>query len=152
MIKVSMKPWLLNSWMFVLMLALFAACDATPEYAEESEAAEVFEAEEVGDDYYSDWDLNRDTYLDQDEIGAGTYSHFDNDGDGLLSEEEWGLFEGTFAEDEVGEYAEWDVNRDGTLDANEYNTRFRSSGIYDRWDANRDTRIDAEEFGEWERD
>lgn len=154
----NVKEWMQLTWVLALALALFSACDATPEYVEEAEEEGLIEATEVEDNtfgaetnYYTDWDRNRDEYLDSDEIGAGTYGLYDEDRDGRLNQEEWGLFEGAFSDNEIGEFEAWDANRDGFLDNDEYATGFGNSGIYNSWDANRDNRIDADEFSRWER-
>lgn len=45
-----------------------------------------------------------------------------------------------------GDFATWDTNADGTLDNNEFRTRFNDGGWYGDWDGDRNGALTNEEF------
>lgn len=119
---------------------------------------------------YDTWDTNRDSLLDTQEFAAGPYrawypnahDNFDRDGDGFITDEEltvspqyhadtgrdgaeWDLDRnGSIDEDELrdGAFADWDVDGDGALDRDEFD-----AGAYDAWDTDGDGMLSDEEFG-----
>ncbi len=43
-------------------------------------------------------------------------------------------------------FADWDINANGRIEANEFGTRFDKVGAFGRWDADRDGRLTESEF------
>jgi hypothetical protein len=74
---------------------------------------------------------------------------WDSNGDGIVSSGEWDAASPTWfgsnLDAETRSFATWDVNRNGTLDTNELNTVFSTSGLYQIYDTNGNGMIDNTE-------
>jgi hypothetical protein len=160
-------------------LAMFGCADGYDDEAEIDEAeAEVGPEAEMAEAEYGfvEWDADQNRYLDEnewttwdadrdrsawntdgedglsaEEFGATTVTLWDRDDDGLVSEDEW--TEGTdrwFGDDvDYGVWADWDMDGDSELDANEVREGFETNNLYDRVDGDADAIIDDEELADW---
>ena len=92
--------------------------------------------------YYDDWDANSDSYLSDQEVADGLYGEWDSDGDEILSQSEFD----SFGVDEHGGFADVDADRNSSISRQEFDERYRTSGVFSRWDTNADGRLDRDEY------
>lgn len=158
-------------------LAMFGCADGYDDEAELDEADVGPETEMAEVEYgFAEWDADQNRYLDEnewttwdadqdrsawntdgedglsaDEFGVVTVTVWDRDDDDLVSEDEWN--EGTerwFGDDvDYGAWADWDLDGDSELDANEVREGFETNNLYDRVDRDADLIIDDEELADW---
>lgn len=96
--------------------------------------------------YFSDWDSDTDSYLNENEFETGwgeqdRWGNWDADDDSFLSEDEFNTAVGNERWYNDSMYADWNANNDEYLDENEFRT-----GLFDTWDANDDQRLAQNEF------
>lgn len=118
--------------------------------------------------YYNDWNLNDDKYLDDEDLLTSTFNIWDLDDNDRLSEKEWIMgfdyYYGNYVVsayevidedndgfisykeyydvlDETDFYLEWDLNTDNQIHKKELST-----GVFDRWDIDNDGVIDMTEY------
>lgn len=107
---------------------------------------EVTEGAGLTTNYFSDWDSDTDSYLNEGEFESGWgqqdgWGNWDADDDSFLSEDE---FNTAFANERWYNdslYTGWNANNDEYLDENEFRT-----GLFDTWDADDDQRLAENEF------
>lgn len=96
---------------------------------------------------FDNWDVNNDSYLDEDEFfdaydEVGYYDTWDDDDNDSLSETEWEV-----AADEhlsaydFGAFSDWDTNGDGTVSENEF-----QEGLFELIDQNSDGQIGEDDW------
>lgn len=92
--------------------------------------------------YYEDWDVNDDNFLDEEEFRASFFKIWDTDNDGMIEDIEWSAA--------VADYGlnglDWDTNDDGYIDTTEFNTGFSDTGWYEAWDTDGDGLIEMREY------
>lgn len=112
--------------------------------------ASVVTEEGVADvEYFSDWDMDDDTYLSEEEIGAGwdsltLWEDWDSDADSYLDQEEFDAEFGDYEWYDESLYTGWDADDDDFLTEDEFN-----AGLYDTWDVDDDGLLAEDEF-HWE--
>lgn len=99
---------------------------------------------------YDEWNTDAEEGLVGEELAGGAFAAWDVDNDNNLNQNEWQEGAGTwFADDEYGDWGEWDANGDSALDANEVAEAFERENLYDRVDRDSDALIDDEELADW---
>jgi|SRR5690606_3437825 len=99
---------------------------------------------------FSSWDANTDGALDDREFYDTTFNRLDTDMDGNLGDEEWNNgFDNVYG-DYLGtrDLDQFDADSDGMISGDEYYEGFSQSDFYSSYDVNRDNSIDADEFNE----
>jgi hypothetical protein len=125
-----------------------ASCSDNKEAAnEENDSAltEMTDTPHANTSYFTDWDTNNDSYLDENEYSGGVFSSWDANKDNRLDENEWN----TGARDYgiTGQsWADWDLDTDGFLNDGEYRTASTKAGWYRAWDSDGDNRLSQEEY------
>ncbi len=133
-------------------LLLFSACADTGDPEVLDEADIILDDDlgamdnDLGDGLYNTWDADRDARLTTTEFNTGFDSDnwwdtWDTDRDTYLSEDEFNTAYGNYSWYTPTLYGEYDVNRDGLLDENEWRT-----GLFNTWDTDRDTYLSADEY------
>lgn len=112
---------------------------------------EEWDAWWADNDISGDFDTDGTDGLGQEEWANTTYSFWDADDDDRITEEEWtqGTERWFGADAEYGAWADWDLDGDSELDANEVAEGFEREGLYDRVDRDADAVIDDEELADW---
>ena len=136
-----------------LMLGLTSCTDKkAATHDNEMESTEMAE-ENVplnSDDHFAEWDTNKDGYLDEEEDIKGPFSTWDTNADGQLDE---GELNATLPNKgyEIQGWADWDINRDGFLNIDEYRKYRKGDGRsswHRMWDKDSDNRLSPQEFEE----
>lgn len=96
--------------------------------------------------YFTDWDMDDDTYLSEEEFGAGWESQtlwedWDTDADSYLDQEEFDAEFGDHDWYEESFYADWDMDDDDLLAEDEFTT-----GLFGTWDFDDDDLLAENEF------
>ena len=83
---------------------------------------------------YDRWDLDHNASLSRDEMADTWYDLWDGNDDNIVDEQEWTRPSEGWDFDGVdwNTWRDWDVDNDGRLAENEFDTRF--TPIYERWD------------------
>lgn len=108
--------------------------------------------------FYDDWNITDDAYLDDEDFYTAVYRVWDVDDDELLSEEEWMLGYDHHYGDYIAEnYEVLDVDNDGYLEYVEYQNALADSDFFLSWDVDENENIDEEElakgvFERWDLD
>lgn len=137
--------------MGIFLLTGLSACnDSNESEAEDNGMAttETMENTTTGtNNYFSEWDANRDSYLDADEYSGGFFKSWDKNNDNRLDENEWNT--GYQEMGETGQsWADWDMDADGFLNEGEYRTGSDRVGWYNAWDSDRDSRLSEQEYNQ----
>lgn len=161
-----MKLWKLLILSMVVMLS-FAACSGPANEGDnnlETEDTEVVGNDAVAEDdglfdgnkfstaftgtnYYEDWDLNDDNYLDENEFNESYYDVWDTNNDGILDENEWNEDTEAFGlKNET--WANWDTDKNKQVDKNEFQAAFKNNNYYSTWDADRNNQLTEREFSD----
>lgn len=157
--------------LFLFLLAGTVACGGEAEVAETEEVVADMGVEEdvvgtdtwdtdyyyttfAGTNYYEDWDLDDDNFLNDDEFTTSFYNTWDTDNDGAIEEAEWTTVTADYNL-ENADWATWDADGDGLLEENEFDTGFANYGWYDTWDVDNDNLVTEREytdgiFGIWD--
>lgn len=135
-----------------------------------------YACESPGYEAYEDWDLDDDTYIDNDEFRDGIlgsdyyyglfedanldfaqlhdayYDVWDLDNDNAIDQEEWDNAVDVYYEnyDEVlyGSFDDWDMNNNGEIDLGEYRAGVGDTGLFTDWDLDKDELINDDEFAQ----
>lgn len=139
----------------LLMVAIsFIACDREENLTfndfdqnndgliQKSEFVDVFTA-----NYYDDWNLTDDEYLDDEDFHTTVYHMWDVDDDMMLTRDEWtGGYDYYYGNYVVVDYEEIDVDADGLISFDEYNDWAYDTHFYADWDYDADTFLSEEEL------
>ncbi|RDV11494.1 hypothetical protein DXT99_24485 [Pontibacter diazotrophicus] len=103
--------------------------------------------------YYEDWDVNDDSFLNEDEFAASFFQIWDTDNDGMIEDIEWNAAVTDYGLDET----DWDIDGDGYIEPTEFNTGFPDTGWYEAWDTDGDGLIELREYTDgvftiWDKD
>ncbi|MDQ1900236.1 hypothetical protein RAH32_07250 [Paracoccus sp. WLY502] len=119
---------------------------------------------------FAGWDEDGDGVLSETEFGGGIYSRYDADSTDAIEEAEYGAFERDFgdggfwhfhhpdvtaeadaeaepAEDVIG-FEAWDIDGDGIILSNEFQTGFQTWGTFGEFDTTADGGVTKEELSE----
>lgn len=99
----------------------------------------------TGTNYYEDWDLDDDNFLDDDEFTTSFYQTWDTDNDGMIEEAEWTTAVADYNL-EGADWAAWDTDGDGFIETAEFDTGFDNMGWYTAWDTDGDGLIEEREY------
>jgi hypothetical protein len=106
-------------------------------------------AQELAQKYY-DYDYDADNFWNEDEWLDYSYDRFDLNDDSYIDDQEWdNLSAGWYDPYEItndNDLSVYDTNDDGWLDENEYAETY-DSDLYDAWDTDRSGLIDETEYG-----
>lgn len=159
-----MKKLTKKAGILAAMLMMFG----TVTFAQERENVGNTEIEE-----FNEYDVNTDRQWDRDEFNTRmderrTFDNWDTDRDGTINEDEFndgtrnwqnqnmgteenttgttgmegtGTTGTTETTNDVGTFNDWDTNRDGTIDQDEYN-----EGTFNAWDTDRNGTLSNEEY------
>ncbi|WP_162052203.1 EF-hand domain-containing protein [Pontibacter pamirensis] len=95
--------------------------------------------------YYQDWDVNDDSFLDEDEFTTSFFQIWDTDNDGMIEDIEWNAAVADY--NLAGaDWAAWDTNTDGFIETAEFDTGFNNLGWYNAWDTDGNGLIEAREY------
>ena len=101
-------------------------------------------------DPYREWNTDGQEGLTRDELAAGILGEWDTDGEEGLTESEWDQgISAWWSGPGHGSWDDWDVNADGTLDADEVAGGLERENLLGDIDRNDDNRIDDEELADW---
>lgn len=137
--------------LLALTLPALGACmgDAAEDEAEpaiDPEPSVVTEEGVATTAYFSDWDLDDDTYLTENEFATGwagqtLWEDWDVDADSYLNQEEFDAEFGDYDWYDESLYADWDLDDDDLLAEDELTT-----GLYGTWDVDDDEMLAEDEF------
>ncbi|WP_162052212.1 EF-hand domain-containing protein [Pontibacter pamirensis] len=99
----------------------------------------------TGTNYYGDWDLDDDNFLNEDEYTTSFYQTWDADNDGMINETEWTTVVADYNLTGA-DWAAWDTDGDGFVETAEFDTGFDGLGWYTTWDTDGDGLIEAREY------
>lgn len=144
----SIRKFFLGGLSLCIMLGM-SACADTNESTDENDinSAGMNDSTIISNtsNYFSDWDRNGDSYLDEDEYSGGVFSSWDSNRDNRLDENEWN--DGTNNYGVTGQsWADWDIDTDGFLNDGEYRNASNRAGWYRAWDSDGDKRLSQEEY------
>lgn len=101
---------------------------------------------------YDDWDDNNDGNVDYNEFYDYNYGLWDEDDDGIVNQDEWNIRatedtrnDGT---DMYGNWEDWDTDKNGQLDEEEFRERSDRINPLRNWDGDRNDLVDEKEFRE----
>lgn len=118
-----------------------------------SEFIEVF-----SEHYYQDWNIRDDEYFDDEDFYHTSFSMWDTDEDSLLSEDEWGKgIEYFYKENAAKDFIGADINKDGTIDHDEFVDVLDDTDFFEAWDVDANEHLNELEiargvFNNWDRD
>ncbi len=97
--------------------------------------------------YYDDWNLEDDEYLDDEDFLTGTYQVFDVDDDEQLTEREW--LEGvrfSYGHHVITDFDDLDTDADDYISYDEYEEALKNTSYYTSWDIDDDNHLSEEEL------
>ncbi len=97
--------------------------------------------------YYDDWNLQDDLYLDDEDFLTGTYQAFDVDDDEQLTEQEW--MEGlrySYGHHVVTDFDDLDADADDFISYDEYEEALINTSYYASWDIDNDNHLSEKEL------
>ncbi len=138
-----------NGLSLLLMLGLISCTDkeaATDDSAMESTEIGEDHVTLTSDNHFAEWDTNQDGYLDEQEHIDGPFATWDTNGDEQLDEDELNASVPNKGYEGQG-WADWDIDRDGFLNVDEYRTENGGRSSWHRmWDKDGDNRLNPEEL------
>ncbi len=141
----TIKKVLIPVSYFTLFASLLIGCNEN----RIKEDGEVIEISEYRSRFvYEEWGIGEYETLQEEAFTRQLFELFDEDGDNFLSEQEWNGSQIYFVGDDYPAFNEWDVNNDGRLEQNEFETVVQKTGVFDRWDANNDELLDSDELSQ----
>ncbi|HBH25611.1 MAG TPA: hypothetical protein DDY13_19615 [Cytophagales bacterium] len=110
----------------------------------EKEFVEVFT-----NNFYADWDMVDDEYLDDEDFHIVSYAIWDSDDDNLINEDEWIYgYENYYGDYIDSEFVAVDTDADGFINYDEYYSIIHDTDFYTTWDANDNAILSENEFAE----
>ncbi|WP_300438663.1 hypothetical protein [Christiangramia sp.] len=106
------------------------------------------EFDEMYNTGFSDWDSNRDEVINDKEFYDSTYRNLDRDQDNRLSQQEWDDgYERMYGDHlDTNKYNQFDADRDGYIDNDEYYEGFKNTDFYSSYDKDNDGNLTREEL------
>ena len=106
------------------------------------------EFDEMNNDGFSNWDTDGDQAVTDREFYDRTYQNLDRNRDNQLSQEEWDDgYEGIYGDYlDTNQYNQFDANRDGYIDNDEYYEGFRNTDFYSSYDRDRNGSLNQDEL------
>ena len=108
--------------------------------------------------FYNDWNVTDDQYLDDEDFMVSTYDVWDTDDDDLLTEDEWNMGYDYY----YGDYVDYDFNAvdidgDGFVEYTEYDDALIETNYFQDWDNDVDGYLTETElaygvFNRWDLD
>ena len=157
-----MKKWITGT--LLLLISVFACqreTELTFEDFDKNDDSRV-DQEEFQDvftsNFYDDWNVTDDEYLDDEDFYTSVFRVWDVDDDELLNEEEWILgYDYNYGDYVIENYQALDTDNDGYIEYVEYNNALADSDFFLSWDVNENENIEEEElakgvFERWDLD
>lgn len=120
------------SYLIVLLALVWVAGCEKDQIKEQGETVEISEYQERF--IHEEWDYNADGSLEKGEFMDGLFKALDTNKDDRITNIEWEDIETYYPDDEYGTFNEWDVNNDGRLDVDEFETETNNLELFNKWD------------------
>ena len=147
--KINLMKLTASGISLFLVLGLTSCADADKESATDGKDMATVETEDnrlIGDeDFFTEWDVNKDGNLDEDEYAGGFFTSWDADKDGNLTQAEWETG-ANYIEQRGQSWADWDLDRDGIINHGEYRGGVRDHNWIHAWDSNDDRMLNKMEY------
>lgn len=121
-----------RNYLFSLLALVWVAGCEKDQIKEQGETVEISEYQERF--IHEEWDINSNGSLEKKEFMDGLFKALDTNKDDRITNIEWEDIETYYPDDKYSTFNEWDVNNDGRLDVDEFETEANNLELFNKWD------------------